>query len=74
MFTESVRQTVSPIVALIIVFMGFGMAILLESEVLLAVVVILPYLVGVWLIRIHYLRLTRQCLATYLQMHKPLKR
>lgn len=67
MFTESVRQTVSPIVALIIVFMGFGMAILLESEVLLAVVVILPYLVGVWLIRIHYLRLTSECLATYLQ-------
>lgn len=74
MSLETIRQTALPIVALTVVIMGFGIAIRLESEVLLSVVVILPFLVGMWLVQYHRLRLTRQCLAGYLQMRKPLKR
>jgi hypothetical protein len=74
MSLETVRQKALLIVALTVVVMGFGIAILLASEVLLSVVVILPFLAALCLVRIYHLSLTRQCLASYLQMRKPLKR
>lgn len=63
----NLKQVALPVVVLIVVFAGFGAAILLQSEVLLAVIITLPYLIGMWLVRMHHLRLTRRCLATYLQ-------
>jgi len=73
MSLETVRQTALHIAALTVVIMGFGMAILLGYRVLLSVVVILPFLVGIWLVQHHRLRLTTHCLASYLQMRKPFK-
>ncbi len=60
--------------ALTVVIMGFGLAILLESGMLLSVVVILPFLAGIWLVQNYRLRLTRQCLDSYLQKHQSFKR
>lgn len=74
MFLETVRQTTSYLVALTVVMVGLGLAILLESEVLLGVVVILPFLAALLLARIHHLSLTRQCLDSYLQKYQSLKR
>lgn len=74
MSLETIRQKALLIVALTVVVMGFGIAILLASEVLLSVVVILPFLATLWLVRIHYLSLTRQCLDSYLQKYQSFKR
>lgn len=74
MSLETIRQKALLIVALTVVVMGFGIAILLESEVLLSVMVILPFLAAQWLARTYHLSLTRQCLDSYLQKYQSLKR
>jgi uncharacterized membrane protein len=74
MSLDTIRQKALLIVALTVVVMGFGIAILLASEVLLSVVVILPFLAALWLVRTHHLSLTRQCLDSYLQKYQSFKR
>lgn len=69
MSLESERQTALPIVGLTVVIAGFGMA---KSKVLVGVGVILPYLVVLWLVRTHHLRLTKQGLENYPQICKSL--